>query len=173
MLKGYPLSKQNLKQESKSHFQSLFTQHYQDHRNHMHITSVKMEIPKFHGTDALGCIVKTNHNFNFHNTHEEQRISIASFYMDNSTLNSYQWMYKNTQVTSWHNFLQALEQRFAPSQFEDPQGTLKLTQTFLVRGYQFRSKSLFARVIELPHNFLLSYFIPGLQPQIRREVQVL
>lgn len=126
----------------------------------MHITSVKMEIPKFDGTDALGCIVKTNHNFNFHNTHEEQRISIASFY-------------KNTQVTSWHNFLQALEQRFAPSQFEDPQGTLKLTQTFLVRGYQFRSKSLFARVIELPHNFLLSYFIPGLQPQIRREVQVL
>lgn len=58
-------------------------------------TPFKMDIPRFDGTDVLGWIFKINHFFNFHNTQEEQRISIASFYLDGPDLNWYQRMYKN------------------------------------------------------------------------------
>lgn len=67
-------------------------------------TPFKMDIPRFDGTDALGWIFKIDHFFNFHNTQEEQRISIASFYLDGPALNWYQWMYNNNQLTSWTNF---------------------------------------------------------------------
>lgn len=47
-----------------------------------------MGIPRFDGPDALGWNFKINHFFNFHNTPEDQGISI-SFYMDGSALNWY------------------------------------------------------------------------------------
>lgn len=126
-----------------------------------------MDIPRFDGNDALGWIFKINHFFNFHNTQEEQRISIASFYLDGPALNWFQWMYNNNQLTSWPNFLHALRLRFAPSQFEDPTGALfKLNQTTTVTEYQTQFELLSNRVIGLPHNFLLSCFISGLKPHI-------
>lgn len=72
-------------------------------------TPFKMNIPHFDGTDALGWIFKINHFFNFHNTQDEQRISIVSFYLDGQALNWYQWMYNNNQLTSWTNFLTCIK----------------------------------------------------------------
>lgn len=83
-------------------------------------------------------------------------------------------MYNNNPLASWAQFLHALQMRFAPSQFEDPQKALfKLTETTSVRDYQSQFKSLSNRVVGLPHNFLLSCFILGLKPHIRREMQAL
>lgn len=48
---------------------------------------LKMEIPRFDGTDPLGWIFKITHFFNFHKTPEEQRISISSSYIDGPALN--------------------------------------------------------------------------------------
>lgn len=57
----------------------------------------------------------------------------ASFCLDGPVLSWYQWMVYNNQFTSWNNFLQALQFRFGPPQFDDPQGALvKLTQTSTV-----------------------------------------
>lgn len=49
----------------------------------------------------------------------------------------------------------------------------KLTQTTAVTEYQTQFELLSNRVIGLPHNFLLSCFISGLKPHIKREVQAL
>lgn len=88
--------------------------------------------------------------------------------MDDHALNLYQWMYNNMQLTSWPNFLHSLQTRFAPSQFEDPQGALfKLTQTSSVQEYQCQFELFSNLVIGLPANFLLSCFISGLKPHIR------
>lgn len=88
-----------------------------------------MEIPRFAGIDVLGLIFKINHfYFYFYNTPEEQRISIASFYIDGQALHWYQWMYNKGQLNLWSNFVHSLQARFQPSQFDDPQGALfKLT----------------------------------------------
>lgn len=62
----------------------------------------------------------------------------------------------------------------SPSQFDNPQGALfKLTQTTTNKEYQCQFQNHSDRVVSLPHNFLLSCFISGLKPHIRREVQAL
>lgn len=78
------------------------------------------------------------------------------------------------QLSSWPGLLRALEARFAPSQYDDPTSTLfKHSQRGNVSEYLFDFKSLANRIVRLPPPFLLSCFISGLAPKIRREVQAL
>lgn len=75
-----------------------------NHRNH-----VKLDISRFDGRDPLGWIFKIQQLFDFQNTPEEERITMASFYLDDAALSWYQWMFSNGFITSWTGFLQALE----------------------------------------------------------------
>ena len=80
-------------------------------------------------------------------------------------------MANNGQFTSWPVFLQALQTRFAPSHYEDPTGALfKLMQKGTVSAYLSEFEALANCVVGLPSPFLLSCFISGLSPDIRREV---
>lgn len=84
----------------------------------------------------------------------------------------FQWMTANSQFTSWSVFLQALQTRFAPSQYDDPTGALfKLTQRSSVAQYLSEFEELANRTIGLPPPFLLSYFVSRLTPEICHEVQ--
>jgi hypothetical protein len=135
-------------------------------------TTIKLDIPHFNGTDPLGWIFKINQFFDYHLTSDEQRLRIASFYMEGDALPWFQWMHQNGQLLTWPSFLHALEARFAPSQYEDPKGALcKLSQTGSVREYQTQFESLANRIVGLPPMFYLSCFVSGLKPMIRREVQ--
>jgi len=137
------------------------------HRPHM-----KLEVPKFDGQDAIIWIFKINQFFEFHATPEKDRLTIASFYMEGPALSWYQWMSRNQLINSWHDFLLTLETRFAPSYYDDPRGALfKLTQTGTVNHYLHEFECIANRVVGLPHPFLLSCFVSGLSPEIRREVQ--
>jgi hypothetical protein len=134
-------------------------------------TSIKLDIPRFDGTDPLGWIFKINQFFDYHLTPEDQRLRIAAFYMDGEALTWFQWLHQNGQILTWPTFLHALETRFAPSQYEDPKGALfKLSQTASVKEYQAQFESLANRIIGLPPSYYLSCFISGLKPAIRREV---
>ncbi|MCI56834.1 hypothetical protein A2U01_0078085, partial [Trifolium medium] len=78
------------------------------------------DVPRFQGTDPLGWIFKISQFFAYHNTPEEERIIVASFYLDGAALAWYQWMYQNDQIVSWNQFLHALELRFASTAYDDP-----------------------------------------------------
>ena len=131
-----------------------------------------MDVPRFDGTEPLGWIFKINQFFDYHNTPESDKLTIASFYMEGRALAWFQWMNTNGQFTSWPSFLQALQTRFAPSQYDDPAGTLfKLTQTGTVAQYLAEFEDLANRTFGLPPPFLLSCFVSGLTLEIRREVQ--
>lgn len=80
-------------------------------------------------------------------------------------------MYRNGQIHSWQQLLQALETRFAPTAFDDPRGKLfKLPQTTTISYFLTEFESIATRVARLPPSFLLSCFISGLKPEIFREV---
>jgi hypothetical protein len=133
---------------------------------------MKLEVPRFDGSDALGWIFKINQFFDFHQTPDPDRLTIASFYMDGPALSWFQWMMRSGMIHSWPDFLITLETRFAPSYYDDPRGALfKLTQKGTVNNYLTEFERLANRVVGLPHHFLLSCFISGLIPEIRREVQ--
>ncbi|XP_028220447.1 uncharacterized protein LOC114402121 [Glycine soja] len=135
---------------------------------------VKLDVPRFDGTDPLGWIFKITQFFEYHHTPEQERLTIASFYMDGRALAWYQWMAGNGQLSTWASFLHALQTRFASSQYDDPTGTLfKLTQRTTVAAYLSEFEDTANRVVGLPPHFLLSCFVSGLNPDIRREVQAL
>jgi len=134
-------------------------------------THIRLEVSRFDGNDPLGWIFKVNQFFDYHRIADEQRLHIASFYMEGEALSWYQWMHSNGQLLSWLVFLRALELRFAPSELEDPQGALfKLTQTSSVREYQAQFENLANRVNGLSAPFYLSCFISGLKLEICQEV---
>ncbi|GAU36702.1 hypothetical protein TSUD_16140 [Trifolium subterraneum] len=111
-------------------------------------TTIKLDIPRFDGTDPLGWIFKITQFFDYHATPEEQRLRIASFYMDGEALTWFQWMHQNGQILTWTTFLHALETRFAPSQYEDPKGALfKLSQIGSVKAYQAQFETLANRIV--------------------------
>jgi hypothetical protein len=92
--------------------------------------------------------------------------------MEGEALTWHQWMHSNQQLLTWPLFVQSLELRFAPSQYEDPRAALfKLCQTGTVKEYQTQFETLANRIIGLPAPFYLSCFVSGLKPEIRREVQ--
>lgn len=129
-------------------------------------------MPRFDGSEPLGWIYKINQFFEYHNTPDTDKLTVASFYMEGRTLAWFQRMNTTEQFPSWSAFLQALHTRFAPSQFEDPSGALcKLTQTGTVVQYLTDFEDLANRTTGLPTLFLLSCFISDLTPEIHREVQ--
>ncbi|KHN28867.1 Transposon Ty3-G Gag-Pol polyprotein, partial [Glycine soja] len=99
--------------------------------------SVKLDVPRFDGYDPLGWIFKISQFFEYQGTPKEERIMVASFYLDGPALSWFQWMFRNGFITSWPALLQAIEARFAPSFYDDPRGTLfKLVQRSSVQAFQ-------------------------------------
>ena len=135
---------------------------------------MKLDVPRFDGSDPTGWTFKITQFFEFHATPDHERLTIASFYMEGPALAWFQWMHRNAQLSSWSAFLHALHSRFATSTYEDPTGLLcKLRQCSSVSAYLSEFESLANRIVGLPASFVLSCFISGLNPTIRREVQVL
>ncbi|KAH1265436.1 hypothetical protein GmHk_01G001138 [Glycine max] len=135
---------------------------------------LKLEVPRFDGFDPAGWIFKISQFFEYHATPDHERLTIASFYMEGTTLAWFQWMYRNWKLSSWPAFLHALHTRFSSSTYENPTSMLcKLTQQSSVTVYLSEFEALANRVIGLLAPFVLSCFISGLSPAIRREVQVM
>jgi len=116
---------------------------------------LQLDIPRFEGHDPHGWLFKITQFFEYHLTPMEERITVASFYLDGLALAWYQWMYENNQLISWDQFVPALETRFAPTVYDDHKGKLfKLSQTSDVSTYLHEFESLANRVEGLPPPFL-------------------
>ncbi|KAL5144083.1 hypothetical protein HKD37_09G026878 [Glycine soja] len=135
---------------------------------------MKLDVPRFDGQDPLGWIFKIQQFFDYQRVFDAERLTVASFYMEGPALCWYQWISRNGFLTSWQAMLQALESRFAPSYYDDPYGALfKLQQRDTVNEYLSEFELLTNRIAGLAPPLLLSYFISGLSPDLRCEVQAL
>jgi len=135
---------------------------------------MKLEVPRFDGSDPEGWIFKITQFFEYHSTPDHERLTIASFYMEGLALAWFQWMHRSGQLSSWPTLLHAIHARFSSSTYEDPIGLLcKLTQQSTFSAYLSEFEALANRIIGLPAPFVLSCFISGLNPAIRRKVQVM
>lgn len=138
------------------------------------IHHIKLDVPRFEGLDPTGWTFKITQFFEYHSTADQERLMIASFYMEGPALAWFQWMHRNAQLSSWSTFLYALHSRFASSTYEDPTRLLcKLQQRSSISAYLSEFESLANCIVGLPSTFVLSCFISELSPAIRREVQVL
>jgi len=81
---------------------------------------LKLDILRFDGSDPTGWTFKITQFFKYHSTHDHERLTITSFYMERPALAWFQWMHRNAQLSSWSAFLHVLHTRFASSTYEDP-----------------------------------------------------
>lgn len=133
--------------------------------------SMKMEVPRFDGSDPAGWIFRIEEFFNFHNTPEATRLRIVSFHMDGPAAAWFQWMKTNHLLSTWPVFLHSMRHRFGGSLYEDSQGELsKLTQTSSVAEFQTTFENLMNKVDGISEPLLISLFISGLKSDIRREL---
>lgn len=100
-----------------------------------------------------------------------ERLSYVSCYMVGDALGWYQWMHQNKLLSTWDEFTHALELHIGPSTFESYQQALfKLHQTNIMADYQWDFERLFNRIIRLPNQAIIDYFISGLRADIQHEL---
>lgn len=132
---------------------------------------LKLDAPRLSSEDPQGWILKISQFFSYHATSEEEHITVTSFHLDDAALSWYQWMYRNGQIQSLTQFLQALESHFSLTAYDDPRSKLfKLSQTSSVANYLGEFESLANRIVGLSSPFFLSCFVSCFKLEIRREV---
>ncbi|KAH7675005.1 Retrotransposon gag domain-containing protein [Dioscorea alata] len=161
-----------------SHNDARFSSHHQLSDNlssstdiHLLPRALRLELPKFDGTDSDGWVFRIEEFFNFHETPAHLRLRIVSFHMEEKASAWYQWMKGNNLLTTWPEFLSNVKQRFGSSPYEDHQGNLsKLSQTATVAEFQTEFEELMNTVTGISENLLISFFIAGLRPHLQREM---
>jgi len=78
--------------------QSPFLTHSPSHISQQPFRTPKIELPPFDGTAPLEWVFQAEQFFSFYNIPNENRISLASFYMKGDALSWYKWMYQNHQL---------------------------------------------------------------------------
>lgn len=135
--------------------------------------SMRLEVPRFNGSNPEAWIFAIEEYFNLYRTSEEQRLQIISFNMDGETAEWFRWMKRNNMVSTWEKFLDSVKLRFGLSQFEDPLGALcKLLQRGSVAEYQATFEKLMNCVTGVFETHLISYYVSGLKPSLQRELLI-
>nr|KYP46454.1 Transposon Ty3-I Gag-Pol polyprotein [Cajanus cajan] len=141
------------------------------HNQPFQVRSVKLDFPRFDGSEVLQWIFKAEQFFSYYRTPDDQRLLIASIHLDKDVVPWYQMMIREHPFHSWIAFTRALEMEFGPSPYEGPRSQLfKLTQTNSVQAYYVQFTALANRVQGVTQEALLDCFVGGLKPDIRRDV---
>ena len=132
---------------------------------------MKIDVPRFDGIDVSGWIFKIEKFFKFYNTSEDQNILIYSF--EGPALSWFQWMHANGFIESWKVFLKVLNLRFGPSMYENYRTAFsKVEQHSSMTEYQTQFEDLSIKVHGLSEQVMISFFISGLKPEIKRELLI-
>ncbi|WVY94508.1 hypothetical protein V8G54_033596 [Vigna mungo] len=135
------------------------------------VRNVKLDFPRFDGTDVLQWIFKAEQFFNYYRTPDDQRLIIASIHLEKEVIPWFQMQNRADAFPTWVAFTRALETEFGPSPYECPRATLfKLTQTSSVHDYYTQFTSLANRVQGITAEALLDCFVGGLKPDLKRDV---
>ena len=131
----------------------------------------KLEFPRFSGDDPSEWFNRVNQFFEFQNTPEAQKVSLASYHLEGEANQWWQWIRRTFQeegrVLSWMNFEDKLWARFGPSECEDFDEALsRISQVGSLRDYQREFEHLGNRVQGWTQRALVGTFMGGLRSDI-------
>jgi hypothetical protein len=93
--------------------------------------------------------------------------------MEGQAMVWFQELKASQTISTWEEFVRAVQIWFGPSPYNDPMGTLsKLKQEGSLEDYKTRFKALALKVQRLPEEHKLSCFIGGLRDEIRLSVRM-
>jgi hypothetical protein len=98
--------------------------HHRDHRGDgHHFRPMKMEFPKFRGEDPIIWLDRSTQFFEFQATSEEQKVTLAAFYLEGEANQWWQWVKKiyqaENKLITWAILEKELLARFGPTEYED------------------------------------------------------
>jgi len=135
------------------------------------VRNIKIDFPKFDGTNILQWIFKAEQFFEYYNTPELHRFTIVAIYLEKDVVSWFQMMQKNNPFQSWDGFTKALTLEFGPSPYECPRSAFfKLSQLGSVNDYYVEFTALANRITGVTADAILDCFLSGLKLEIRRDV---
>lgn len=104
--------------------------------NPFHVGNVKLDFPRFDGSDVLHWIFKAEQLFEFYSTPYAQGLTIAAVHMEKDVVPWFQMRARDNPFQSWLELTRALELEFGPSPYDSPRTSLfKLAHTTTVSSY--------------------------------------
>ncbi|KAL4282483.1 hypothetical protein GQ457_16G010960 [Hibiscus cannabinus] len=132
-----------------------------------------VQLARFSGFNPERWVPQADRYFDFYGIKEIDRLTISSFYLDDSAADWYDWMHRNRQLVGWNSFTDALIKRFCVRELEEPEGLLaKLHQITTVSEYRGRFEAVSNRTMYLPPLFLVHCFVSRLRADIKHVVLI-
>jgi len=129
---------------------------------------VKLDFPRFDGSNPLDWIFWAEQYFAYYHTPDVDRLTIASVNVEGVVIPWFQLLQRANQLPTWSALVTAIELQFGPSLFDSPRARLfKLSQTSSVVEYYNEFLLLANRSQGLTETALLDCFISGLKDPIR------
>ncbi|KAL3358901.1 hypothetical protein AABB24_015807 [Solanum stoloniferum] len=104
-------------------------------------TVMDAKLWQFRGENLEAWIIQAEHYFDFYNIEEDQKLTVASFYLDGEALDWYRWLFRNNQLIDWPHFAAKVRIRFKPKELESVRGRFtNLGQVTYVNEYQNQNR---------------------------------
>ena len=137
----------------------------------------KLEFPKYYGADPTEWFNRVAQFFEFQDTTDNQKVSLASFHLEREANQWWQWLHRAYQeedrVVTWELFEEELWARFGPIECEDFDEALsKVRQIGSLREYQKEFERLSNRVHGWSQKALVGLFMGGLRSEISETIHM-
>ncbi|GKC58609.1 ty3-gypsy retrotransposon protein, partial [Tanacetum coccineum] len=111
--------------------------------------SMRLDVPKFPGTDPESWIFSITEYFSLLNNPVDQRLRIVGFNLEGEAAEWFRWMKRNGLFTNQDAFVDST-----------------------VAQYQSEFEKLMNRVTDISENLLISFYVSGLKPNLQWELLV-
>lgn len=149
------------------------TFHDTSHADPFHTRTLHLDFPRFNGEYPKVWCYRASQFFEYYVIFDQQHFTITTFHTEGRALVWFQELRSSNGLTTWNEFLKALQTRFGTGSYDDPMETLvKLKQTGSIEEFKSRFETLANRVHDLPDHLKLSCFLGGLKDEIRLPVRM-
>lgn len=136
--------------------------------------SIRLDLPKFQGTDPEGWIFQAEEYFSFHGILDDSRIQIAGFHMTKGALGWMRGLCRNNLLSTWDKFKEDLRERFGSTNLGDRLQELShIQQTTSVAAYLEKFEDLLNEVSGQSEATLISFLISGLGLELKNELNII
>ena len=131
---------------------------------------LKRDLPTFNNDDIDYWLFHLEEYMEMVDIAPEQRIKVDSLHMVGPAFSWYKWMVRNNITKDWFVLVEALQQRCGIDLYNNPQEALKENGT--VAEYQNQFEALSTKVIGLTKQWLISFFVAGLDKYLKCQLQL-
>jgi hypothetical protein len=133
----------------------------------------KIDFPIFSGGDPRGWVLKAEKYFKFYQTPEDEKVDVASMYLEGDALDLFGWVSADQNIMFWEDLVQVFQKNFGPAEFQNPDEHLcNIKQTGTVQEYRQEFAKRSSRVSNWPEHCLLGVFLNGLKEELKADVRI-